>query len=214
MLILGIAKNVYRGTARQNKACPQCGKTKWIPIGLLKYIHVFFIPFTLHSKFATLECEGCKYLFPQNELSKEEISAINRELFSPLRLASKFLASVIILCLLAYYFLFIPVRSKQFFANPQVDDVYIVDLNDLEQDPQSLAARYALLRITSISEQSIEFLISNTASKSMLRIEYELSKDSAHQNAFWKPFGTIKKEDLSKMYNNDTIEKVIRDWQD
>jgi len=82
MIIFGTKSKVVQGHHVQGAECPDCGNRQFSSFGLLKYFHIFWIPFIPTSREAGMQCAHCKKMLVGKELPKPLKRDIKKAIFN------------------------------------------------------------------------------------------------------------------------------------
>ena len=83
MLIWGIRTKIINGQEMQSIKCPSCGKSDFAVAGVIRYIHLFWIPLFVVSKKLTFPCRQCGITLTKNELDSDFIGMEKKRIFTP-----------------------------------------------------------------------------------------------------------------------------------
>ncbi len=81
MIIWGFKKRIYDQTFSGTAECPSCRQRDFRVQGVLRYVHLFWIPLFSFSKKLTAECLKCGSVSGKKELNDAGYSEIRKELF-------------------------------------------------------------------------------------------------------------------------------------
>lgn len=212
MIVFGSGESVYTGAIKKLGACPNCKSGSWVPVGTLEYFHVFWIPFFVYLPEIGLVCESCKTEMEKTKIDENTKMQIKRELFTPTRLMLKFIGVYLIIGFIALQFFVFGPQLEEQFANPKVDDVYIVNLTDMGLNDDPLY-RYGMLRVKNIENDAILFDAGESLANFSYTLEDDLDDGKAKNDEYWTTYGAIKKSDLKKAFDDGNIEDIFRDWR-
>jgi hypothetical protein len=179
--------------------CASCGTAYSVKVSVFqKYVFWFWIPFLPAGKTGISECEICKKVLTEKEMSPNLLSVYQR-LRSNARIPIwMFSGSLLFVLILAYWQLEDRVQKKnsaQLVSAPAIGDV--LEVKNKEQ-------QYTLTKIIDIKKDSI-FLISSNY-QSTEKTGLAALKDSSYSNEI----SFISKADLKALYDKGDILKVNR----
>lgn len=79
MIIWGIRTKSLTGENLNTVECPKCGNRDFLTSGLLRYMHIFWIPLFVVGKKPSIQCSQCQKILEKKELTsdlKKEIKSI------------------------------------------------------------------------------------------------------------------------------------------
>lgn len=82
MIIYGIRGKVIPGEPVKNIVCQHCGNDAHISFGVLRYVHLYWIPTFPFAKKTGLECVHCKQTIFDQELPNDVYFKIYNQLFT------------------------------------------------------------------------------------------------------------------------------------
>lgn len=213
MIIFGSRSKSYAGKRMQGPPCPDCGYTDYSSFGKMGYFHIFWIPTFPFSKKVGLECHQCRKVIMDRQIPASYAESINKSVFTKGAFIRKFTGLFIILAffaLMAISDISSNIKENALYGNPMEKDLYIVDLSkdffgiDTEY-------KYGVLRISRITEEGIEFELSQISYTSEFRISKDISNGSMDSDEY---FGDkqlhLSFQELAEMKDSETIASIKR----
>ena len=82
MIFWGFKAKQFTGENSVKMECSACGARNFTPAGIIRHIHIFWIPLFVFSRRATLQCNGCGNVLKKKEIEKDLYREIGKELFT------------------------------------------------------------------------------------------------------------------------------------
>lgn len=204
MIIYGTREKVFLDKNQTGTDCSYCGNKHSVVNGLvIKYFHIFWIPFFPYKNKLFSHCIHCKKERYTNEIPLEDRRQIKKAGL-PKRPIWLFSGLIIIGCILLFALISsLNAKSKttKYLNSPHIGDVYTVKVyNESEQG-------YTLFRITNIVSDSITFEMNNYYATSSSKIR-KLKEE--HKNDYSEKI-TYPKKDIDKMNKDGDIRDIERD---
>ncbi len=188
MIFFGTKGKVIQGEPIETEVCSSCGKYEHQTFGILRYIHLYWIPLIPISKKVGTECIHCKKTLVGKEVPKEISKQIKPTIFTMKKVLPSFSGLIIIACLILFGFFSIQQKNAQdaaYIQNPQVNDIYIVNFQRLfkASDPEY---KYGAMRIKEISAQGVELQLSAIAYNKTSGVQEDIDANKASVDTYYE----------------------------
>jgi hypothetical protein len=162
MIVFGTKSKVVQGHHVEGVECAECGQSQFSSFGLLKYFHIFWIPFIPTSREAGMQCSHCKKTLVGKELPKPLRGDLKKTIFNGKNTAPMFAGLILFLALVVM----IDLSSEQTVANsdkyvesPAVGDLYVVNFPKIFESTSS-EYKYGVMRVRQTFEDGVEVDVS------------------------------------------------------
>lgn len=213
MIIFGSKGRVLDGRAIENLSCQFCGKSELYSFGVGKYFHFFWIPLTFISKKVGLECRHCSKCIYGDEIPSDLAKKLKEEIFNKQFVWRKrFLRSFffIVVCLLVISHFTDKKLQEDYFKNPMVDDVYVVDVNSLIKDKND-SYPYGVLKIEQVLPDQLEFKVVKFRYSDEYDAEKIIRRENMESDSFYQDDPIyISRKKLNDLNNSDFILAIKR----
>lgn len=162
MIFFGSRGKVIPGEVMEGIQCPECGHSRFISFGVLRYFHLYWIPTFPVSKKPGIECAHCKNALMDKELSGDLSRHVKSAVFTPKAVLSSFSGLVLIAALLVAAGVVVTQeqnREAAWLQDPAVNDIYVVDLTKVYEDANTKYP-YGAMKVAELSGSGVEMQIS------------------------------------------------------
>lgn len=97
MIIWGLKKKIIAKGSIQTIECPQCKNRDFTLNGILRYIHIFWIPLFTVQKKAIAQCSNCNLELDNKSLSTSLRKELKRDVF-PVKLSMLYNFGILSFC--------------------------------------------------------------------------------------------------------------------
>ena len=203
MIIFGTRSTVLKQAPYPGHHCNRCGSEASYIRVIQNYFHIFWIPVFPYNKRLRIVCKDCSHLEKPKNVSPQ-FQDIARQLKASVKTPLWMFSGlgVVALGILAILILGkqLDKLDQEFINNPEVGDVYLYERHTFSND-----LIYSYLKVSAIAEDSI-FLYSGVLNYDRYPLKFD------PEDAFYiRPIGVHKSEVL-RMYQNDEILNVRRNW--
>jgi len=189
MIFFGTKGKVVVGEAVPGVQCPSCENTQFASFGILNYFHLYWIPTFLTSRKVGVECMHCKRTLIDDEVPSHLVEQIRSSVFTTGNTLPMF--SGLILIALASLGLMYSVqqdtaREETYFAQPAVNDYYVVDFSKIFVDVDA-EYNYGVMRITNVTSTEVEMQISNMVYNMASGVQQDIREGKAATDSYYDP---------------------------
>ncbi|MDC0612437.1 hypothetical protein OAP63_17035 [Vibrio sp.] len=214
MIVWGTKSKIISGPEISNIQCPSCDSTKFNSFGILKYLHVYWIPFVAKGKVPGIECQHCKKSLIGNELEPELANEIKKNVFTKKSVASRYIGLVLVLAILCAGAVSGYQHSQDeisYISQPMIHDVYVVDMTKIydNADPEY---KYGAMRIQSIDGQNITMQVSNLIYTRSKGVKKDIRKGKTASDSYYDTnTDTFTLQELQNLKDKGVIDYIDRD---
>ena len=158
MIIFGTKSKVVQGHHVQGAECPDCGNRQFSSFGLLKYFHIFWIPFIPTSREAGMQCAHCKKMLVGKELPKPLKRDIKKAIFNGKNTAPMFAGLILFSALVVMIGISGEQRESNtdsYVESPEIGDLYVVNFYKISESANS-EYKYGVMRVRQTFEDWVE----------------------------------------------------------
>ena len=212
MIFFGSKGKVVVGEKIQGVQCPSCENSQFVTFGILNYFHLYWIPTFLKSRKVGIECMHCKRTLIDDEVPSHLAERIKSSIFTPINTLPMF-SGLFIIALLSLGVMYSvqqdSAREEAYFAQPAVNDYYLVDFSKIFVDVDD-EYNYGVMRVTNVMSTKVQMQISNKVSNSPLGLGKDIREGNAATDSYYSPetvnfeFGELQEyKDAGAIYSID-----------
>lgn len=203
MIVYGWNAKIVKQAPLDDYECPNCHQKQSVMVILVRYVHLFWIPFVPFKKTAVIVCNHC-----QHETEEKAITLGTKEAIQQLKGAvpiPKYLFSGLVLITLAIaYFIYQDKkdgeREQAYLNDPHVGDVYIVKSKE-----EKSAYNHYLMKVRKVEGDSL------WVSYSSFNYNGLVSKLDP-KDGFLNVMYAIHKNGIKDLNTSGELKKVYRDY--
>ena len=166
-IFFGSKTKVIQGQHVEGDACSSCGHNQFGTFGLMRYLHIFWIPVIPVSKKAGMQCTHCKKTLEGKELPKALSSKIKKVVFTKKNTAPMFAGVIIFVLLITAASISVKrddSNSDNYVESPAVGDLYVVNFEKMIEGANT-GYKYGVMRVLQVSQDGVELAISKNGYK-------------------------------------------------
>ena len=212
-MIFGIKEKTVQGPIMNIGACPFCDCSQFLTHGLLKYLHLYWVPMFIVSKKVGMQCTQCNQNLIHKNIPSVISNKIKNAIFNKKNTMPLFSGPIILFALVIYIAIDVKlenINQTKYINNPMIDDIYIVNLHGVDTNIDE-KYNYGALRVINIFLERIEFQVSSSGHEdsSGVRADIKSKKTSEYTYYNSKPL-YIAKEQLPLMKKSNAILSIKR----
>ena len=212
MLIFGTRARTVPGPQIQT-LCPACGRGEHRTFGLLRYVHLFWIPVFPISRKPGTECTHCRHTRIGPEVAPEIAPLLKAELFPFRRMLIYCVGFFLLLGLAGTGFSVNAEQQRQekaWLQAPQVNDYYVIQLAALFPE-KVFDNPYAILRVQQVEDDTLALTIATSSYALWTTAKKVIREGRASGTDYWS--ATLLRFDratLQRMHQQSQIKAVMR----
>lgn len=214
MIVWGTKSKVIPGPAMEMSPCPSCENSKFNTFGILKYMHVYWIPFVTKGRIPGIECQHCKRTLVGNELPNDVAKQIKATVFTKKAVYSKCIGIILALFLILAGVTHGVQHSQDetvYLAQPAVHDVYLVDFSKIFNGIDT-KYKYGAMRVLSVSGDTIEVQVSKMGYKRTKGVRSDIRWGKTDKASYYDTKTEhFSLDELKKLKENGAIYSIERD---
>ncbi|WP_432467871.1 hypothetical protein [Agarivorans sp. Z349TD_8] len=187
MIFFGSKGKSISGQVIEGLQCPSCENEQFITFGLLRYFHLYWIPTFVTSKKVGIECTHCKKTLIGKELPSDLAKQIKKTVYNLKNTLPMFSGLIIIACLaltLSYSLQQNSLQEVAYIEQPAINDIYIVNFTKIFPQADS-KYKYGLIRIKQVSENKIQFQVSQIAYNKAAGARKDIEENKALADSYY-----------------------------
>ena len=213
MIIFGTRAKGLASNELGEIPCPSCGQPALTVHILQKYFHLFWIPTFPYKKSVATECAHCKQALVDKEVPepiRQEMAPVMRSARTPITMYSGIMVIVALFGIGAMMSNVDQQNTKEYLAQPAVDDIYIVDVHDGFGIDEA-TYRYGVLKVTGVQGDSVVFAVGENGYISAYQAEKAVDKGNFRAtSAFMEDQIILSKAKLREMHQSEDLDQIIR----
>lgn len=210
LFVFGTRSKTVVGPRKEVTPCDACGNAEHVSSGVLRYFHVFFIPFFPIGKKPVLQCANCRKTLVSKEIPEPARSELSAELF-PARRTVPLFAGLIAIGLVVGYGAIANRASEARYAellrNPSAGDVYVVKLSAVGLGATTDAQHpYGILQAAKVADGELQVRVA----KYVYTRPFQALGATRHGLAFQDGALKLRVDDLQRMHSDGALSAVTR----
>ncbi len=198
-------------TIIDNALCPHCANNQFTIVSWVSYLHIYWIPIYIRSKKLIILCSKCNKPIDTNTIPEDFFKRIKLLAFPTHKIIPYFSGTFLILfiLLMGLYLHFNDKNTRiAYITKPQVNDVYLVQLNKILKGENKT---YGFLKLYRIKPNVLEFKSSILSFDKSRQAWDDLYNWKAYQDYYYrKNIVPISKLQLIKYEKNGLINSIER----
>lgn len=207
----GIKDKKLVDTVIDNALCPHCANNKYSVVSWASYLYIYWIPVYIRTRKLVIFCNKCKKTIKKDTIPEDFFKKIHILAYPTHKILPYFTGTFLILILLIlslYLHLNTKYKRSMYFSNPQVNDIYLVQIDKIVNERTKI---YRFLKLNSIKPHVLEFKTSKQSFNKYYEATNYLYNSNAFQNFFYtEDILSITKTKLIEYEKNGVIEKIRR----
>ncbi|MCB0364063.1 MAG: zinc-ribbon domain-containing protein [Bdellovibrionaceae bacterium] len=178
MLIFGV-KNKVISSKPVDVVCTECTRTEQRVHTFQRYFHFFWVPVFPLSRQSVLECQHCKKVTLEKELSDQRKAIVRLKAGAIKAPIYMYAGSVIIVLLVGWSYYSIKVENKQtmqFLSSPAASDVAVIEAGQ---------GQFQLLKLIAVEGNRIRFQIGQYVYKSAASAKTAIRKEVFKESGYF-----------------------------
>lgn len=214
MIVFGTKSKVVQGQHVEGAECPECGNQQFVSFGLLKYFHVFWIPFIPTSREAGMQCAHCKKMLVGKELPKDLRGNIKEAVFNKKNTAPMFAGLIVVSVLIVMVGMGAEQsesKSDEYVESPAVGDLYVINLPKIFESTNS-EYKYGVMRVRQTFEDGVEVDVGSFSYNRSSGSDKAIRKGEVSESGYFEGEPVYLTEDqLTSFRESRAILSVSRD---
>lgn len=178
MIIYGTKAKVIK-TSSIDTACESCDKSQHYLHFVQKYFHIFWIPVFPLSKEAILECQHCKKVTGQKEMTVQQKNMVKSKRGDVKAPVYMYLGTLLIAALIGWSVFSInqeEANTQIYIEQPAANDVVIV---------QAKPDQFKIIKLLSVDADTIRFKLGGYVYKNLRSAKKAISKKTLEESGYF-----------------------------